>query len=276
MNSMVDQPTIDRQSPGAALKERVRGFWNRTPCGSAHADAPEGTREYFDQVERRRYELEPFIPVFADFEGAKGKRVLEIGVGLGTDLVQFGRAGAHLTGVDLSEHAVELVSRRLELEGLKGDVRVADAENLPFEDGKFDRVYSWGVLHHTPDTARAVREALRVLAPGAEFCVMLYGRHSWVAFGLWVRFALLRGRPWRKLSDVVADHMESAGTKAFTRRELRELFAAAEALRIESIATPYDRHWAGPVRILVHDSLGWFVVIRGRRPRERQHLSRDI
>src|SRR4051794_9752291 len=155
---MTDAPTGDvPQGPGdeptsAALKERVRAFWNGTPCGSAHADAPEGSPEFFEQVERRRYELEPFIPAFADFEGARGKRVLEIGVGLGTDFVRFGRGGATLTGIDLTEHAVELVRRRLALEGLAGDVRVADAENLPFDEGSFDRVYSWGVLHHTPDT----------------------------------------------------------------------------------------------------------------------------
>src|SRR2546425_890045 len=82
------------------------------------------------------------------------------------------------------------------------------AARLPFDDGTFDRVYSWGVLHHTPDTARAVREAVRVLAPGGRLCVMLYARHSWVAYGLWVKHALLTGRPSRSLADVLARHME--------------------------------------------------------------------
>jgi SAM-dependent methyltransferase len=271
MRAVSENLNIATESPsrGEALKERVRAFWNGAPCGFAHAGAPEGTREFFDQVERRRDELEPFIPLFADFAGARGKRVLEIGVGLGTDFVRFGRSGATLTGIDLTEHAVELVRRRLELEGLSGDVRVADAEKLPFEDASFDRVYSWGVLHHTPDTRRAVEEAVRVLRPGGELCVMLYGRRSWVAYGMWIRNALLRGRPWWSISDVLARYMESEGTKAFTRDELRALFSSVDNLRIDSIATPYDRSFAGPAVALTGNRLGWFVVIRGTRPSTR-------
>lgn len=245
------------------LKRRVREFWETEPCGAMHASAPEGSPEYFAQVERVRYEREPFIPQFADFAGSAGKRVLEIGVGLGTDFLQFARAGARVTGIDLTEHAVALVRRRLELEGLEGEVRVADAEELPFDDGAFDRVYSWGVLHHTPDTARAVREAIRV-APGGDVCVMLYGRHSWVAFGLWVKHALLGGRPWRSLADVLSRHMESEGTKGYTPRELRQLFAGLDDLRIDRVVTTYDRRFAGPLVRL--GSFGWFVVIRGRVP----------
>src|SRR5918997_3676792 len=108
-----------------ALKEEVRSFWEEEPCGSSHAEAAEGSPEFFAQVERSRYDLEPFIGDYADFEGSRGKRLLEIGVGLGTDLVRFARAGAHVTGVDLTEHSVRLVRRRLELEALAGDVRMA-------------------------------------------------------------------------------------------------------------------------------------------------------
>ena len=144
-------------------KTRVQGFWEAEPCGSAHGEAPEGSPEFFANVERTRNELEPFIPEYADFAGARGKRVLEIGVGVGTDFIRFVRAGAIATGVDLTDHAVSLVRRRVELEGLQAEVLQADAERLPFEDGAFDRVYSWGVLHHTPDSERAFGEALRVL-----------------------------------------------------------------------------------------------------------------
>ncbi len=246
-------------------KGRVQDFWEGEPCGSVHADAPEGTREYFDQVEQRRNELEPFIPRFAEFESSRGKRLLEIGVGLGTDFIRFARAGAQVTGVDLTEHAVELVRRRLALEGLEGEVRVADAEALPFDDASFDRVYSWGVLHHTPGPEQAVREALRVLRPGGDLCVMLYSRHSWVAYKLWARFALLEGRLGRSLADVISAHMESEGTRGFTNDELREMFPGLEELRIQKIATPYDRQWLGPVASLTGRWLGWFSVIRGRK-----------
>jgi SAM-dependent methyltransferase len=251
--------------PATTQKERVRGFWEAKPCGSAHAAAAPGTREFFHEVERKRGELEPFIGRYARFEDTAGRELLEIGVGLGTDFIRFVRAGANATGVDLTEAAVELVRRRVALEGLHAEVRTADAERLPFASESFDVVYSWGVLHHTPDTERAVAEAQRVLRPGGRLCVMLYGRRSWVAFGLWARYGLLRGRPWRTLSDVVANHMESDGTKAYTRRELEAMFGRLRDLRIEHVGTPYDARVAGPLARWTGRRLGWFVVISGTR-----------
>jgi SAM-dependent methyltransferase len=248
-----------------ATKARVQAFWEEFPCGSAHADAREGSEDYFAQVERKRSELEPFIARYADFRAARGQRLLEIGVGLGTDFTRFVRAGADATGVDLSEHAAQLVRRRLELEGLHAKVQVADAEQLPFPDGCFDRVYSWGVLHHTPNTEIAVREAIRVLRPGGTLRVMLYARHSWVAYALWIRYALLSGRPWRSIGYVIAHHMESPGTKAFTRAELRGMFGSLSDLQIEQVTTAYDRRVAGWLAGRTGRWLGWFTVVRGRR-----------
>jgi ubiquinone/menaquinone biosynthesis C-methylase UbiE len=253
-----------KPSTSADAKESVRAYWDAAPCGSSHATAEPGSKEFFDQVEEARYRLEPFIPRFAQFERWRGKQVLEVGVGLGTDLIRFGRAGAYLSGIDLTEASIELVRRRLALEGLNADLRAADAEDLPFDDDSFDLVYSWGVLHHTPDTARAVREAVRVARPGGKVCVMMYGRHSWVSYGLWVRHALVTGHPWRSLRDVLAHHIESEGTKAFTSQELRQMFAGVDALRIDRVATPYDRRVAGPLARVTGGLLGWFIVVRGR------------
>ena len=161
------------------LKEQVREFWQAHPCGTKFADAEAGTPEFFERVEEHRYRTEWHIPEAAGFAGARGLRVLEIGCGLGTDGAGFARAGARYTGVDLTEAAVSLARRRFELEGLPGEFRVADAEALPFADGAFDLVYSHGVLHHTPDTERAVREVRRVLRPGGRAVVMLYHRDSY-------------------------------------------------------------------------------------------------
>jgi ubiquinone/menaquinone biosynthesis C-methylase UbiE len=244
-------------------KEQVRGFWNRTPCGSWDATAPEGTRAYYDQIEARRYELEPFIHDFAEFGATRGLEVLEIGVGLGTDHIQFARAGAALHGVDLTQKGIELVARRLELEGLQSALQVADAEQLPFADASFDVVYSWGVLHHTPDTPRAVAEALRVLRPGGRICVMVYARHAWVSYGLWLRHGPLSRRPLRSIADVLHHHMESIGTKGYTKREARRMFAGLRELRVEKVATPYDANYAGPVARLSGRQLGFFMVVRG-------------
>jgi SAM-dependent methyltransferase len=161
------------------LKERVRAFWQAHPCGTKFADAEPGSRLFFERVEEHRYRTEWHIPAAADFAGARGLSVLEIGCGLGTDGAQFARAGANYTGVDLTEAAVELARRRFELFDLPGMFRTADAENLDFADDTFDLVYSHGVLHHTPDTERAVREVHRVLKPGGRAVVMLYHRDSY-------------------------------------------------------------------------------------------------
>lgn len=249
-----------------AQKEEVKEFWEAAPCGARHSDAAEGTQEFYDQVEAERNHLEPFIPDYADFASARDKDLLEIGVGVGTDFIRFARAGARVNGVDLTEHSVSLVRRRLELEGFEGNVQVADAEQLPFEDDRFDLVYSWGVLHHTPDPDRAIAEAVRVLKPGGRLCLMLYARHSWVAYGLWVRYALLTGHPGRSLAWALSHHMESTGTKGYTPREIRDrLGDKIDGLTVEHVGTPYDRRVAGPVARATGSRMGWFLVIRGHK-----------
>jgi len=171
------------------LKERVRAFWQANPCGVKFADAEPGTRRFYELVEAHRYEKEWHIPSAADFAAARGLRVLEIGCGLGTDGAQFAKAGANYTGIDLTEAAVELARKRFEMFDLPGEFRTADAENLNFPDESFDLVYSHGVLHHTPDTAKAIREIHRVLRPGGRAVVMLYHRNS---YNYRVNISLLR------------------------------------------------------------------------------------
>ena len=246
-------------------KEAVRRHWQVAPCGDKLAASERGSPAYFAEVEATRYRAEPFIPAFAEFGRWRDRRVLEVGVGLGTDFVQFARAGARLSGIDLTEAAVDLTTRRLQLDDLEAELRVGDAERLPFQDESFDLVYSWGVLHHTPDTTRAISEVHRVVKPGGEARIMLYGRHSWVGYGLWIRYALLRGRPRRSLADVIANHMESPGTKAYTTDELRGMFGAFSSVEFDRWVTPYDRRVAGPFARFLGSRLGWFVGIRAVR-----------
>ena len=156
--------TRTAEESGQDLKEQVRAFWQSHPCGTRFTEGVElGSPEFFRRVEEFRYAKEGHILAAADFASAGGLKVLEIGCGLGTDGVQFARAGAHYTGVDLTEAAVDLARRNFEWRNLPGEFRTADAENLEFADDTFDVVYSHGVLHHTPDTARAVGEVHRVL-----------------------------------------------------------------------------------------------------------------
>ena len=163
----------------AKLKERVRAFWQANPCGTKFNDAEPGTRRFYELVEAHRYTKEWHIPLAADFASARDLKVLEVGCGLGTDGAQFAGAGADYTGVDLTDAAVDLAQKRFTLFRLPGKFQTADAENLDFADNSFDVVYSHGVLHHTPDTARAIQEIHRVLRPGGRAVVMLYHRDSY-------------------------------------------------------------------------------------------------
>jgi SAM-dependent methyltransferase len=175
----MSRPNPKAIDPNQELKERVRAFWQEHPCGTKFSDAEMGTREFFDRVEKHRYDKEWHIPIAADFSSTRGLKVLEIGCGLGTDGAQFAKAGADYTGIDLTEASIVLAKKSFELAGLKGEFRVSDAENLDFADVTFDVVYSHGVLHHTPDTAKAVREIHRILKPGGRAMVMLYHRGSY-------------------------------------------------------------------------------------------------
>jgi ubiquinone/menaquinone biosynthesis C-methylase UbiE len=247
------------------LKEDVRSYWEAAPCGAKTATAAVGTPAFFREVETWRYSVEPFIPEIARFEETAGKDVLEVGIGLATDFVRFVRAGANATGIDLTEAAVAAARERLEQEGLSADVLVADAESLPFSDESFDVVYSYGVLHHTPHPAAALREIHRVLRPGGEARIMLYSRRSWFALAVWARHVLRRRRPWHSLTVALARDLESPGTKAYTQPELERLFAPFARAEYRRYVTPYDRRVAGPLARLTGPRFGWFVAIFATR-----------
>ena len=249
----------------AALKDDVRGYWEAHPCGAKTADAAPGTPAFFREVEEWRYSVEPFIPEIARFDDTTGKDVLEVGIGLATDFVRFARAGANATGIDLTEAAVAAAHERLAQEGFEAHVLVADAESLPFDDASFDVVYSYGVLHHTPDPAAAVRDVHRVPRPGGEARIMLYSRWSWFALAVWARHVLRRRRPWHSLTTALAQDLESPGTKAYTQRELEELFAPFARVSFLRYVTSYDRRVAGPLAPLIGPRFGWFVAIAATR-----------
>lgn len=214
-------------------KQQVHDFWNEAACGEKLYLQGMDRAGYEAQAETR-YRLEPFILPFADFASAKGKKMLEIGVGLGADHQRFAEAGAELFGIDLTERAVEHTRQRLALCGLSSNLSVGDAENLDFNEESFDQVYSWGVLHHSPDTPKAISEVYRVLKRGGVAKIMIYHKWSMIGAMLWLRYALLAGRPWRSLRSVYAEHLESPGTKAYSVAEARKLFAAFSAVRIST------------------------------------------
>ena len=220
-------------------KEAVREFWNQAACGEDLYLTDTEKASYATQA-RTRYALEPYILDFARFPETRGLRVLEIGVGLGADHQQFAEAGADLWGIDLTERAIEHTRRRLAAFGLNSHLAVGAAEHLEFSDESFDRVYSWGVLHHSPDTPKAIAEVWRVLKRGGGASLMIYHKHSVIGLMLWLRYGLLAGRPWRSWDDIYAHHLESLGTKAYSVAEARQLCARFAECHITTVLTHGD------------------------------------
>jgi ubiquinone/menaquinone biosynthesis C-methylase UbiE len=258
----------------ASLKSQVRDYWGKEPCGTAIAKSKEFSREYFDEIETYRYHVEPEIFSFAQFTRFRGCKVLEVGVGAGTDFIQWVRAGALAYGVDLTAESIEHVKKRLEVYGLKAEeVRVADAENLPYPDNQFDLVYSWGVIHHTPDTIKALEEIIRVNRPGGMCKIMVYNRHSLSAFYKYLCWGLLRGRPFRSISWLLSHHQESIGTKAFTIGEIKAILSRYPVgkVKIQAHVTKYDLLYNQPLWLRIpayvlaclfgFDRVGWFMTI---------------
>ncbi len=215
--------------------EDVRQFWNSRPCNIRHSPQPVGTREYFDQVEERKYLVEPHIPGFAQFGRWKGKKVLEIGCGLGTDTTNFARAGASVTAVDLSDVSVALCRKRLEMYGLKANIMQADAENLsltvPVEP--FDLIYSFGVIHHTPHPENVIRQIRKYCHPGTEVRIMVYSGLSWKLLETIVSHGKGRFWQWRTLIREYSEAQTgSPVTFTYSKRSARELLAGFDVISV--------------------------------------------
>ena len=218
----------DHATLGETSLDRVREYWNRRPCNLRHSPAPVGTREYFEQVEARKYFVEAHIPGFAQFDRWAGKRVLEVGCGLGTDTLNFARAGAQVTAVDLSSASLALARKRAEIFGLQDRITFieANAERLSefVEPAQYDLVYSFGVIHHTPQPERALDQIRRFFTgPQTTLKMMVYYRWSWKVFAIVLQEA--HGAFWR-LDEVVARNSEAQTgcpvTYTYTKKSLRE------------------------------------------------------
>lgn len=225
------------------LKQDVKDYWNRQSCGTDVAQSEKFSRAYFEEIEEYRYKIEEEIMPFAQFTRWHNKKVLEVGVGAGSDFLQWVRAGAIAHGMDLTEEGIDHVRHRLEVYGLEcEDLRVGDAENIPHPDNSFDLVYSWGVIHHSPDTLKALRELVRVTRPGGRIKVMVYNRRSPYVVYKYLRWGLLAGKPFKSIKSIMAEHQESPGTKAYTIKELRRIFNdyPVRLVSIDAPATYYD------------------------------------
>lgn len=226
-------PNRLEDQPHDSLQAQSQRWWETNPMSydwHKTTQATEGTRAFYEQLDERffssssfyagRKPFEKLIP----FERLNGKRVLEIGCGLGAHAQLLSSAGCNLTCIDLTERAIENTTRRLGLFELQADVRRMDAEQMDFPDGEFDFVWSWGVIHHSADTERIVRNVHRVLKPGGEFRLMVYHRHSLSGLYCILR-GLLAGKFFKGMSvpEVLSFYTDGYLARFYTRKEFASL-----------------------------------------------------
>ncbi len=206
----------------------VKEYWDRQPCNVRHSPKPIGTLDYFNEVEARRYFVEPHIPQFAEFPRWKGKRVLEIGCGIGTDTINFARAGAKVAAVELSGESLKIAKRRTKIFKLQDKITFyqGDAEHLTdfVPPGRYDLIYSFGVIHHTPNPEKVIEQLHNYIGQGTIIKLMVYHRYSWKVF--WILLTYGRGQFWR-LNELVARYSEAQTgcpvTHTYSRRQIKNL-----------------------------------------------------
>jgi len=262
---------------------QVRDFWDSRPCNIRHSSKPVGTREYFDDVEKRKYFVEPHISGFARFDRWKGKKVLEIGCGIGTDSINFARAGADLTVVDISEKSLEICRKRFEVYGLNARFYCGNAEELssflPIE--KYDLIYSFGVIHHTPNPKKVFEEIRKYADASTEIKVMLYAKWSWKVF--WIIMSYGRMAFWRA-DELIRRYSEAQTgcpvTYTYTFNDVRRLMSGYMIVDMykehifsyvieKYVNHQYEKEWyfklmPRQVFKFLEKNLGWHICITAK------------
>lgn len=260
-----------------ADKLEAQKLWNATPCGSGAylAGLEYESREYFDAIRHSRYHVtDPWMPRVIDFSVARGKKLLEIGHGMGTDLLTFAETGAEVYGIDITEEHHRLATRNFAMHGRSAVLRLCDAAVIDFPSGFFDVVYSHGVLHHTPDVARCISESYRVLKPGGLFILGLYHRHSVFLAVHLMKEGILKGGLWRLgyrgLMATIERGADGITTKplvkTYTRRQVRRMLAEFAEVRLE--VAHFTRDHLSKLDFILPRSLvrpleswvGWYVI----------------
>lgn len=217
----------------------VKNYWNQRPCNIKHSTEEIGTKKYFEEIAKRKFFVEPHILDFASYSNYKGKRVLEIGCGLGVSAICFALAGAKVTAIDLSEKSIDIAKKNAESMGVADKIKFLQGnaeclhEFLPEE--KYDLIYSFGVIHHTPCPDTVIDRARYFLTPQGEFKIMVYYRYSWKVFWIFVKYGRLN---FWKLSDLIARYSEAQTgcpiTYAYSKRSAARLFVN-KGLKVKSM-----------------------------------------
>ena len=216
--------------------DQIADYWDKRIHDQEMTDQPVGSLGFFDDLDEYRFDKLLYLPKLVNFESYEGKRLLEVGCGVGTDLVRFARGGAKVAGVDLAPRSVVLAEQNFVLHGLdaSGGLRVANGEALPFEECSFEVVYGHGVLQYTADAERMIAECHRVLVPGGEAIFMVYNRVSWL-------------NVLSSVMQVGLEHADAPVLRKYSIAEFRRMLSGFARVRIVP-----DRF---PVRSRLHK--GW-------------------
>lgn len=200
--------------------DEIQTYWNHRIHDLEMTDEPVGSKPFFDDLEEYRFDKLHYLPQLVDFGSFRGQRLIEVGCGIGTDLVRFAKGGARVTGVDLAQTAIDLARKNFELHDVTADeLRVGNGESLPYPDGSFDVAYAHGVIQYTANAAQLVRECHRVLKPGGTGIFMVYNRVSWL-------------NALSKVMKVALEHEDAPVLKKYSIGEFRELLAPFATVQI--------------------------------------------
>jgi ubiquinone/menaquinone biosynthesis C-methylase UbiE len=278
--TMLNNMNID-----TSARDQAKAQWNATACGELSGE--KNSVEYFRRVEEDRYSQQDWVHSYFNYSGFSGKRVLEIGVGQGTDLMQFSKAEAECFGVDITDNHLLITKRNFSLRGKEVDLRKADATQLPFPDGYFDCVYSFGVLHHIPEIDKVISEVYRVLKPRGKVMIALY--YKWSVFHLlkWVLMqGILRGWLFTKGYAGLLATIETGAdgvkvkpyVKLYSKTDMHRLLKNFEILDISVHQLKLDHFLPsyiakGLVKIFpslgdfprLQNQFGWYVACKAKR-----------
>jgi SAM-dependent methyltransferase len=262
MAGMADTTVMDGLE-GRDPQQLIRAYWNEHIHDLEIATHPVGTPAFFAELDDYRFDKLRYLPQVVDFGGYAGKQLLEVGCGVGIDLVRFARGGAKVTGIDVAEVSIELATRNFAQQGLVGNFEVMNGEAMRFADDMFDVVYAHGVLQYTADAAAMVREIHRVLRPGGEAIFMVYNKYSWLS-------ALSR------IMRVDLEHADAPFLRTYSLAEMRRLLQPFNDVRLMPERFPvetrlhhglkaalYNKVFVGAFRLLPRALVrptGWHIM----------------
>lgn len=257
-----------------ATIEDVKEYWNRQPCNVKHSKKEVGTREYFEEVERKRYTAEPHIPRFANFPAWKGKKVLEIGCGLATEGINFAHDGADYTATDLSSESLDLAKKRFEVYNREGKFYQGNAEELTsfLPRQKFDLIYSFGVIHHSPNPSKIFDQIYEYMDENSVLKIMLYAKDSWKGYMIEAGYdqpEAQYGCPIANMytNDEVKELMEHGFDIVSIEQDHIFPYQIEPYKRGEFVKEPWFEAMPDDIFNAVKKKLGWHLLITARRSR---------